>query len=422
VVAHIADVNAAGSFFALMVCVAAGVLARALAEGSGGRTNATLERMLWAAGVAAAGIGLWLATSRSATWSVILVVPVTIGSLLLRRWSPRRRAFAVAALAIVLVAAGAMRARLLERDPTYRGAGMRTEFAEASLRMIAERPAFGAGIGRYYATSRLFLPPSLAWVYGFENAHNYFLQITAETGIIGGMLFGAFVGGLVWRTATGVRAAPADYRLIGCAAGLTAFLVTCLTGHPLLVPEVAIPFWIVAGLACALAGSNLLRDRPYRSAQLRQPVGLRVAVGAVAVALAASVPWRAERPRMTPPRAIEVTGLYPAQFGADGSVLQWSTQYGSVFVPAAWRAVELPLRAAPESMRAGQVGVEISTGAPGPSRFLVGDYWTLPLINLGDAPPAGGLKRIDFKVDRLTRVGDRDVGVAVQAPRPFSLR
>src|SRR5205823_12524644 len=63
------------------------------------------------------------------------------------------------------------------------GFEMRRDFAMASARLIAARPVFGVGIGQYYPLSGLVLSPWLATVYGNENAHNYFLQISAELGL-----------------------------------------------------------------------------------------------------------------------------------------------------------------------------------------------------------------------------------------------
>ena len=45
------------------------------------------------------------------------------------------------------------------------------------------------GIGRYYPLSKLVLPPWLSLVYGRENAHDYYLQIAAELGIVGALAF-----------------------------------------------------------------------------------------------------------------------------------------------------------------------------------------------------------------------------------------
>ena len=102
-----------------------------------------------------------------------------------------------------------VRARLLEADPTYRGGGFREQFFQTSLRMIGARPLFGVGVGQYYRTSPLFLSPQLAWTYGSENAHNYFLQIGGELGLVGLGLFVVWLGAAIARAGAGARARAA---------------------------------------------------------------------------------------------------------------------------------------------------------------------------------------------------------------------
>jgi O-antigen ligase len=101
------------------------------------------------------------------------------------RFRTRRRALALGVVVIALVGAAGIRARVLETDPEYRGVGYRSQFVQTSLRMIRARPLFGVGEGQYYPTSRLFLSPQLAWTYGVENAHNFFLQVGGELGVVG---------------------------------------------------------------------------------------------------------------------------------------------------------------------------------------------------------------------------------------------
>ena len=89
------------------------------------------------------------------------------------------------------------------------------------------------------------MPADLQAIYGNENAHNYFAQQFAELGVVGGTLFLVRVRVLTgWRSA---RARPADAMLAGLLAAAGAFLLTSVTGHPLLVPEAAFPFWVAAG-------------------------------------------------------------------------------------------------------------------------------------------------------------------------------
>ena len=58
------------------------------------------------------------------------------------------------------------------------------------------------------------------------------------------------------RLAHGLRADPNDRLLFGAFAGLSAFVGTWLTSHPMLVQEVAFPFWILLGAAIARADGD----------------------------------------------------------------------------------------------------------------------------------------------------------------------
>src|SRR5262249_51329506 len=128
------------------------------------------------------------------------------------------------------------------------------------------------GAGRYFRDSPNFLTPQLAWSYGSENAHNNFLEITTETGIIGFFLYAAWFAGALTPPLRALGRNPRDWRLLGCTAGVVAFLGTCLTGHPLLVPEVAAAFFFQAALAASLGGSALLNEATMRSVRLQPDV------------------------------------------------------------------------------------------------------------------------------------------------------
>src|SRR5579864_7728730 len=156
--------------------------------------------------------------------------------------------------------------------------------------MIGARPVFGVGVGQYYPMSSLFLSPQLAWTYGSENAHNYFLQIGGELGLVGLGLFGVWLGSMIVRSGRALALVPGDARLLGAAGGVIALMATCLTGHPLLVGEVAYPFWIQFGLVLALAGSTLLNrallaggSRLARVAPRARSRSLLVGAGAIAI-------------------------------------------------------------------------------------------------------------------------------------------
>ena len=61
----------------------------------------------------------------------------------------------------------------------------------------------------------------------------------------------------LWSAWPGARLIRRDPLGFGLFAGVTAFLLTCLSGHPLLIPEVIYPFWVALGLAVGAASTHL---------------------------------------------------------------------------------------------------------------------------------------------------------------------
>jgi hypothetical protein len=90
-------------------------------------------------------------------------------------------------------------------------------------------------------------------------AQNSYERIAAEAGWAGAALFVAFLAAALWGVGQGVAASPRDARLLGCTAGILAFIGGCIAGDPLRMPHAAVPFWLLFGLTMALAGSSVLR-------------------------------------------------------------------------------------------------------------------------------------------------------------------
>ena len=250
VTAHVGDINAAGSYFAMVLCLALGMSVRERGTG----------RALWLAAAAACASGLWLSASRTALASAGIVLALVAAWLVTSRWKPALRASALIVMLAVLVALGALRARSLQRDPDFRGSNFRVQFIETSARLIKAHPLFGIGVGRYYPDSNLFLTPQLAWTYGFENAHNNFLQIASEMGLVGFVLFAVWISGGIASASRALALTPHDWRLLGAFAGVVALLGTCVISHPLLISEVAFPFWVQFGLVAGLGASTVLNQ------------------------------------------------------------------------------------------------------------------------------------------------------------------
>lgn len=270
---HYADHNAAGSYFVMAALVALGLAVLMPAR-----------RAAWGACAALIAAALWLTSSRAAFVAGVLGVATVV---LAERIRGARRGLVVA-IAIAIVAlglAGAITALAPQRgnqQSAFLSMDVRLGMAQVGARMIATRPAFGVGLGEFTARAGEFTPPELVAkfpVASQENAHNNFIQVAAELGLVGGVLFTWVVAAALFAAMRHSRGHP-FMRLV--TAGLLAFVISWLGGHPLLVPEAAYIFWILLGAA---AGASLPAVRPSS----RQA---RAAVAACAVAIAVTLPWR----------------------------------------------------------------------------------------------------------------------------------
>jgi O-antigen ligase len=330
----VADVNAAGSLFAMAACTVIGLAL--------GRRTTQMAGVVWSVIGAALLAGVWLSGSRMA-----LVAAIGGGMLLAaytRLSRSRQRTWTIAALAVAAaVVLIALTVGLDPRPAATRTAShsfsARADFMVTGLRMIASAPVFGVGVGRYFEMSGLFMPPSIYWFYFHENAHNNFLQIGGELGLLG---LGAFVWLLTaaaLRIIRAVRKNPADTLLVASGAGAATFVATWLTSHPLLVPEVAYPFWIVLGVALARADAALRTDTPEPAMATRE----RLAAGVVALLVLCSVPLRARDAGRSQPLDQVAFGFYDWE-NDNGFPYRWSSRRATFFVPARARELHLPVR------------------------------------------------------------------------------
>ena len=422
--AHVLDPNAAASHFVLVLCLACGV---AMREGRRGR------RAFWIATAAACAVGLWMSRSRSAEAAAGLVIPAAFLWAATTEWTRAKRMSLVGGVLAALVVFGAVRAVQIERDPTYTSSGFRQQFVMSSFRVIGTHPYLGIGPGRYFRDSPNFLTPQLAWSYGSENAHNNFLEITTEAGIIGFFLYAAWFAGALVPPFRALARNPRDWRLLGCTAGVVAFLGTCLMGHPLLVPEVAAAFFFQTGLAAALGGSALLIG-PAKAGHYRRDGSVRLqadqstpvvpwraitAVGTIAFAVLPA--WTLEKP-LVPVHLEEVDGLYYADGGiADGVPFRWTRQYASLYVNYAARVVEVPVRSPLTAITKEPTLVEFTWGGQTLTNVLVTDTWKYVTLGLPLIDPPLQFNRINLRSNHTARVSElipgtedqREVGVQV---------
>jgi hypothetical protein len=309
------------------------------------------------------------------------------------------------------------------------GVDYRQQFYATSLRMIEARPLFGVGVGQYYRASALFLSPQLAWNYGMENAHNNFLQIGAELGLAGLVVFLAWIAAALRRTAAAVAMAPRDFRLLGAAAGIAAFIATWLGSHPLLVDEVAVPFWIQFGLVMALAGSvQLTRSAAAPAAAPVRGWTQLATAGVCLVAMAAAI--RSVSRPIVPRPGEEIDGFYGWEIASDGTRFRWSREFASIFVPADIRQVSIPVRVPAEVRLPHPPEVVVMVGGVFQTRASVHSTWSTIDVGLAGVTAPSRFKRIDLRANRdwqpalfIPGSGDlRSVGVQVGESRLVTQR
>lgn len=222
------------------------------------------------------------------------------------------------------------------RQPADAVAKGRIAVWQTVFAMVREAPVTGIGLGNAVEQFDRYrdqlgvasLPPSARL-----SAHNTFLLVTSELGVLG---LAAWLL-MMLTVAHGIRAPgnlPGGTRTtwpaLGLAAGLGGFALTMLTGDRILLREDIVIGCTAAALACVESG--------------RLPRWLRRA-GWVIVLLAlvswpVRVAWRpADLGTVPAPQ-----GLYATQVGVRGDTYRWSGGYAVIFLSADTRRVTVPVR------------------------------------------------------------------------------
>jgi putative inorganic carbon (HCO3(-)) transporter len=209
---------------------------------------------LYAPAAALAAFGVYVSFSRGALIGMALVPFVFLRG--------RQLLAAVPLLAALVLALTP--SLLEERFETLTSGGgeiaTRVDIWDTSVAIWQAEPVTGAGLGSFpeaYAQARVpgkqFLPHTQ-----FEpppHAHNVFLQILAEVGIVGLAAFLALLAGALPLAARLRRHGEAWIRWTGAGvlASLVAFLAHNIFDVTLFQPETSVIFWVTLGLLSALA-------------------------------------------------------------------------------------------------------------------------------------------------------------------------
>lgn len=194
-----------------------------------------------------------VATLSRGGWLGLVAAVATMVLLLPGR---RRLLLVVAGGAIVVLLVGGLAGPVAARLGASAGASPLQTFADripiwsAAVSMFLQHPVFGIGLnnfGNYVGSNG----PSL----DVNQAHDLFLNIAAERGLIGLITFGIFFAALFRTSISGVRRAPdMSYRVL--AAGVTAsfagFLADSLFDVAYYDYKILLLFWLLSGIAASL--------------------------------------------------------------------------------------------------------------------------------------------------------------------------
>jgi putative inorganic carbon (HCO3(-)) transporter len=134
-------------------------------------------------------------------------------------------------------------------------------------KMFIDKPVFGHGLNTFMRVFSDFRPKEYGWI---VYAHNCFLQMAAEIGIIGllAFLWLAFV--ILWETMLKFLTLKESFlraAFLGMVGGLLAYLINSFFDTNLYSLPLAVMFWSVAGLAAAK-----FQIDEYNNAQVRKKI------------------------------------------------------------------------------------------------------------------------------------------------------
>lgn len=129
----------------------------------------------------------------------------------------------------------------------------RQQIWRANWDMVKERPLTGWGYGNYKQFRGPFYEryPQYPQADRYSHAHNSFLQVWVDTGLLGLAAFAWLVWTILrqgWRAVAGQRTEPLRSLSWGVWLGLVGFLLGGLTQHNLGDAEVALVWWASVGL------------------------------------------------------------------------------------------------------------------------------------------------------------------------------
>jgi O-Antigen ligase len=355
-----ADLNAAGSVLAMVFVAGIGLLA-----------GSWRWRWLTAIALAVIGLGLWLAGSRTALLALAAALLGLLVAEAIRRRGPIRWLAAGAVAGALTISLWAVVYYPAIRNTSASSAlQVRGFLAGIGIDMWRSAPILGVGIGRFWAESSNYGGADRPFGIANENAHDNFMQVLAEQGLVGLV---ALVTTLATLFAGGLRPAILQSMFHRCLAVATiVFVLTWFGGHPLLLAEAGFAFWLVAGVLAGSTEAPRLGSGPWR-----------MLLALAAVVLLVTAPLRASRTIREMQFEDVPMGLSTWQANLDGVRYRGAGAVFQLYVPSDGTAVTLPLRRGPAAPD--PLVMVLRINGQQVSEFRVPGYWQPIFIQLPKA-------------------------------------
>jgi len=160
------------------------------------------------------------------------------------------------AVGVLLLAATPSGARLTTKV-THGDSSGRTDLWHVALNMVRAHPVTGVGLGNYPAVSRHYLDSTVVHAELFTQfprvVHDTPLEILAELGLIGALLYYTFVGSallIAWRGLHQARRLR-DGELVSLGRGILAAEFAALSACVFLSGQYAEVLWVLLGVGVA---------------------------------------------------------------------------------------------------------------------------------------------------------------------------
>lgn len=222
----------------------------------------------------------------------------------------------------------------------------RLNFWHTGLLMWRDAPIWGQGIGQYYRLSPLYWDKDAPdWNPQYENAHNYFLQLAAETGIIGEFAFLLLIASLfsaLLNKCKDLLNQPKirrSFTAIFCT--VVIIVLTSLSGHPLLVKEIFYLFMITSAL-----GLSGVYKISHTEESIFSLLPEKTFLCFVLILVITSLPFRWSSAITSQKPDYFAAGLRPAEYSTtDNCWFHWTKQKAIIYLRyLPWRMIKFDVK------------------------------------------------------------------------------